>query len=94
MISRDAVILIGSARAASAQWEGERETGVDRKDRDRSCRWRRSAWVMLQLRLFRSFILVGAAGLFTFVSGIVYVMRRRASAANQGHANANGDAQR
>jgi len=73
VISRDAVILIGSAvlhllngkvRVRPA-WTGKVATFLQMAA---------IAWVMLQLRFIPLIYVVAAAGLFTFISGIIYVM--------------------
>jgi len=73
VISRDAVILIGSAvlhllngkvRVRPA-WTGKVATFLQMAA---------IAWVMLQLRFIPLVYVVAAAGLFTFISGIIYVM--------------------
>ena len=73
VISRDAVILIGSAvlhllngkvRVRPA-WTGKVATFLQMTA---------IAWVMLQLRFVPLMYVVAAAGLFTFISGIIYVM--------------------
>jgi len=73
VISRDAVILIGSAvlhvlngkvRVRPA-WTGKVATFLQMAA---------IAWVMLQLRFIPLTYVVAAAGLFTFISGVIYVM--------------------
>jgi len=73
VISRDAVILIGSAvlhllngkvRVRPA-WTGKVATFLQMAA---------IAWVMLQLRFIPLIYVVAAAGLFTFISGVIYVM--------------------
>ena len=49
------------------------------------------AWVMLQLMFIPLLYVVAAAGFFTFVSGIIYVMDGFRQLGAQGHANANGE---
>jgi hypothetical protein len=46
------------------------------------------AWVMLQLRFLPLVYVVAAAGLFTFISGIIYVMDGVRQLQAEGHANA------
>ena len=48
-------------------------------------------WVMVQLRFLPLIYIVGAAGLFTFVSGIVYVRNGVRQLQSEGHANAKVD---
>jgi phosphatidylglycerophosphate synthase len=73
VISRDAVILIGSAvlhllngkvRVRPA-WTGKVATVLQMAA---------IAWVMLQFRFIPLIYIVVAAGLFTFASGVVYVL--------------------
>ena len=45
------------------------------------------AWVMLQIRFIPLFYVVAAAGLFTFVSGIIYVMDGFRQLGAHGHSN-------
>jgi hypothetical protein len=47
--------------------------------------------VMLQLMFIPLLYVVAAAGFFTFVSGIIYVMDGFRQLGAQGHANANGE---
>jgi cardiolipin synthase (CMP-forming) len=49
------------------------------------------AWVMLQLRFLPLLYVVFAAGLFTLISGIIYVMDGIRQLGAQGHANARVD---
>ena len=73
VISRDAVILIGSAVLqvlngkvrVQPSWTGKVATFLQMAA---------IAWVMLQLMFIPLLYVVAAAGLFTFVSGIIYVM--------------------
>jgi len=46
------------------------------------------AWVMLQLHFLPLIYVVGAAGLFTLVSGIIYVRNGVQQLQSEGHANA------
>jgi phosphatidylglycerophosphate synthase len=46
------------------------------------------AWVMLQLTFLPVIWVVGAAGLFTLISGVIYVMNGIGQLAAGGHANA------
>jgi CDP-diacylglycerol--glycerol-3-phosphate 3-phosphatidyltransferase len=90
VISRDAVILIGSAvlhllngkvRVRPA-WTGKVATFLQMTA---------IAWVMLQITFIPLIYVVAAAGVFTFVSGIIYVMDGFRQLGPQGHANAGGD---
>src|SRR3954454_14479673 len=73
VISRDVVILVGSAVLhllngkviVRTSWTGKVATVLQMAA---------IAWVMLQLRFLPLRYVVAAAGLFTFVSGIIYVM--------------------
>jgi hypothetical protein len=49
------------------------------------------AWVMLQLRFLPLFYIVVAAGLFTLISGVIYVMDGIRQLQAEGHANAKVD---
>jgi hypothetical protein len=49
------------------------------------------AWVMLQLRFLPLLFVVGVAGFFTLVSGIIYVMDGVRQLQAEGHANARVD---
>ncbi len=72
VISRDAVILIGSAVlhllngkvAVRPAWTGKVATFLQMAA---------IAWVMLQIMFIPLIYVVAAAGFFTFVSGIIYV---------------------
>jgi hypothetical protein len=46
------------------------------------------AWVMLQLRILPLTYIVIAAGLFTFISGTIYVRNGVRQLQSEGHANA------
>ena len=46
------------------------------------------AWVMLQMRIIPLIYIVCAAGLFTFVSGVIYVLDGVRQLSAEGHANA------
>jgi hypothetical protein len=48
-------------------------------------------WVMLQLRFLPLPYVVAAAGLFTLISGIIYVMNGVRQLQAEGHANARVD---
>jgi phosphatidylglycerophosphate synthase len=45
------------------------------------------AWVMLQLRFVPLIYVVAAAGVFTFISGVIYVMDGFRQLGAQGHTN-------
>jgi CDP-diacylglycerol--glycerol-3-phosphate 3-phosphatidyltransferase len=86
VISRDAVILIGSAvlhllngtvRVRPA-WTGKVATFLQMAA---------IAWVMLQIMFIPLIYVVAAAGFFTFVSGVIYVMDGFRQLGAQGHAN-------
>lgn len=87
VITRDVVILVGSAVLhllngkviVRTSWTGKVATVLQM-----AC----IAWVMLQLRILPLLYVVAAAGLFTFVSGIIYVMDGVRQLHAQGHANA------
>jgi phosphatidylglycerophosphate synthase len=49
------------------------------------------AWVMLQFRFIPLFYIVVAAGVFTFISGVIYVMDGIRQLQAEGHANARAD---
>ncbi len=89
VISRDAVILIGSAvlhllngkvRVRPA-WTGKVATFLQMAA---------IAWVMLQLRFIPLTYVVAAAGLFTFISGVVYVTDGFRQLGEHGQTNAPG----
>jgi cardiolipin synthase (CMP-forming) len=90
IITRDAVILVGSAVLhllngkveVRPSWTGKVATVLQMVA---------IAWVMLQLRFFPLIYVVGAAGLFTFVSGIIYVRNGVRQLQSEGHANAKID---
>lgn len=87
VITRDTVILVGSALlhllngkvTVRTSWTGKVATVLQMAA---------IAWVMLQLRILPLSYVVGAAGLFTFVSGVIYVMDGMRQLHAQGHANA------
>ena len=90
VISRDAVILVGSAVlhllnrrvTVRTSWTGKVATVLQMAA---------IAWVMLQLHFFPLLYVVAAAGLFTFVSGVIYVMDGLRQLGAGGHANAKVD---
>lgn len=49
------------------------------------------AWVMLQLRFLPLLFVVIVAGLFTFISGVIYVMEGVRQLQAEGHAHARRD---
>lgn len=87
VISRDVVILVGSAVLhllngrviVRTSWTGKVATFMQMAA---------IAWVMLQLHFLPLIYVVAAAGLFTFVSGIIYVMDGVRQLHAAGHANA------
>ena len=87
VISRDVVILVGSAVLhllngrviVRTSWTGKVATVLQMMA---------IAWVMLQLHFFPLTYVVAAAGLFTFISGVIYVMDGIRQLHAGGHANA------
>ncbi len=87
VISRDVVILVGSAVLhllngrviVRTSWTGKVATVLQMAA---------IAWVMLQLHFFPLTYVVAAAGLFTFISGVIYVMDGIRQLHAGGHANA------
>jgi CDP-diacylglycerol--glycerol-3-phosphate 3-phosphatidyltransferase len=87
VITRDAVILVGSAVLhllngkvqVRPSWTGKVAT---------VCQMCAIAWVMLQLRFLPLPFVVLVAGFFTVVSGVVYVMDGVRQLQVEGHANA------
>ncbi len=88
VISRDAVILVGTAVLyffigpkikVKPSWTGKVATVLQMGA---------IAWVMLQLQWLPLIWIVGAAGLFTLVSGIIYVLSGVRQLQAAGHANA------
>ena len=88
VITRDAVILVGAVilhlligdkMRVKPVWTGKVAT---------VCQMCAIAWVMLQLRFLPLIFVVSVAGVFTFVSGVVYVMDgvRQLQAAGHAHA--------
>jgi cardiolipin synthase len=90
VITRDAVILVGAAVLhllngrvqVRPSWTGKVATVLQMAA---------IAWVMLQLRFLPLMYVVGAAGFFTFVSGIIYVRNGVRQLQSEGHANARID---
>jgi CDP-diacylglycerol--glycerol-3-phosphate 3-phosphatidyltransferase len=87
VITRDVVILVGTAVLhlligkvrVRPSWTGKVATVLQMAA---------IAWVMLQLKFPPLFYIVVAAGLFTFVSGLIYVMEGVRQLQAEGHANA------
>ena len=87
VITRDAVILVGSAVlqllngkvTVRTSWTGKVATVLQMAA---------IAWVMLQLQAIPLNLVVAAAGVFTFISGVIYVMDGVRQLHAQGHANA------
>jgi CDP-diacylglycerol--glycerol-3-phosphate 3-phosphatidyltransferase len=88
VISRDAVILVGTAVLyffigqkirVRPSWTGKVATVLQMAA---------IAWVMLQIQWIPLIYIVIAAGLFTFISGIIYVLEGVRQLQSEGHANA------
>ena len=87
VITRDVVILVGSAVLhllnghveVRTSWTGKVATVLQMAA---------IAWVMLQLRFAPLIYVVAAAGLFTFISGVIYVLDGVRQLQAGGHANA------
>ena len=87
VISRDAVILFGSAVLhilngkvrVRPSWTGKVATVLQMAA---------IAWVMLQMRIIPLIYIVCAAGFFTLVSGVIYVRDGVRQLSEEGHANA------
>jgi CDP-diacylglycerol--glycerol-3-phosphate 3-phosphatidyltransferase len=87
IITRDEVILVGSVVLhllvgkvqVKPSWTGKVATVLQMVA---------IAWVMLQLRFLPLIYIVVAAGLFTLISGIIYVRNGVQQLQTQGHANA------
>jgi cardiolipin synthase len=87
VITRDVVILVGAALLhvlvgkvrVKPHWTGKIATVLQMGA---------IGWVMLQLRFIPLLYIVAAAGLFTFVSGVMYVMDGVRQLQAEGHANA------
>ena len=90
VITRDVVILVGSAILhllngkvrVRTSWTGKVATVLQMAA---------IAWVMLQLKFPPLFYVVVAAGVFTLVSGLIYVMDGVRQLQAEGHANAKVD---
>src|SRR5881227_895278 len=88
VITRDAVILvgalilhylIGNKMKVKPSWTGKVAT---------VCQMCAIAWVMLQIHLLPLIVVVAVAGLFTLISGIIYVMAGVRQLQAEGHAHA------
>jgi CDP-diacylglycerol--glycerol-3-phosphate 3-phosphatidyltransferase len=90
VITRDVVILVGSAVLhllngtvkVRTSWTGKVATVLQMAA---------IAWVMLQLHFLPLIYVVAAAGLFTFISGMIYVRDGVRQLQSGGHANATVD---
>jgi len=90
VITRDVVILVGSAILhllngkvrVKTSWTGKVATVLQMAA---------IAWVMLQLKFPPLFYVVVAAGVFTLISGLIYVMDGVRQLQAEGHANARVD---
>jgi CDP-diacylglycerol--glycerol-3-phosphate 3-phosphatidyltransferase len=90
VITRDVVILVGSAVLfllngkvqVKTSWTGKVATVLQMAA---------IAWVMLQLRFLPLPYVVAAAGIFTLISGIIYVTDGVRQLQAEGHANARVD---
>ena len=90
VITRDVVILVGSAILhllngkvrVKPSWTGKVATFLQMAA---------IAWVMLQLKIPPLFYVVVAAGVFTLISGLIYVMDGVGQLQAEGHANAKAD---
>lgn len=88
VITRDTVILVGSALLhllngkvnVRTSWTGKVATVLQMAA---------IAWAMLQLHVLPLIYVVGAAGVFTFISGVIYVIDGMRQLHAQGHSNAN-----
>jgi cardiolipin synthase (CMP-forming) len=88
VITRDAVILVGAAilhyfignkMKVKPSWTGKVAT---------VCQMCAIAWVMLQLRFLPLWFVVSVAGIFTAVSGVIYVIEGIRQLQAEGHAHA------
>jgi len=87
VITRDAVILFGSAVLhilngkvrVRPSWTGKVATVLQMAA---------IAWVMLQMQIIPLIYIVCAAGIFTFASGVIYVLDGVRQLSAEGHANA------
>ena len=88
VITRDVVILVGAAilhyfignkMKVRPSWTGKVAT---------VCQMCAIAWVMLQLRFLPLLFVVTVAGVFTFISGVIYVVEGVRQLQAEGHAHA------
>ena len=88
VITRDAVILVGAAilhyfignkMGVKPSWTGKVAT---------VCQMCAIAWVMLQLRFLPLWFVVIVAGIFTLISGVIYVIKGVRQLQEEGHAHA------
>jgi len=88
VITRDAVLLVGTAilhylignkMKVKPNWTGKVAT---------VCQMCAIAWVMLQLRFLPLFFVVIVAGIFTLISGVIYVIFGVRQLQAEGHAHA------
>jgi CDP-diacylglycerol--glycerol-3-phosphate 3-phosphatidyltransferase len=88
VITRDAVILVGTAILhyfignkvrVKPSWTGKVAT---------VCQMCAIAWVMLQLRFLPLWFVVMVAGIFTLISGVIYVVGGVRQLQTEGHAHA------
>jgi cardiolipin synthase len=88
VITRDTVILVGAAilhlligdkMRVKPSWTGKVAT---------VCQMCAIAWVMLQLRFLPLLFVVIVAGIFTFISGVIYVVDGVRQLQAEGHAHA------
>ncbi len=91
VITRDAVILvgaiilhyfIGNKMRVKPSWTGKVAT---------VCQMCAIAWVMLQLHFLPLIFVVFVAGIFTLISGVIYVMEGVRQLQAEGHAHAGAD---
>ena len=91
VITRDAVLLVGTGilhffignkMKVKPSWTGKVAT---------VCQMCAIAWVMLQIHFLPLIFVVGVAGAFTLVSGIIYVMSGVRQLQAEGHAHARPD---
>jgi CDP-diacylglycerol--glycerol-3-phosphate 3-phosphatidyltransferase len=90
VITRDVVILVGAAVLqlligkvkVKPSWTGKVAT---------VCQMCAIAWVMLQLRFLPLLFVVIVAGIFTFISGVIYVLDGVRQLQAEGHAHARVD---
>ena len=91
VITRDAVILVGAVilhyfignkMRIKPSWTGKVAT---------VCQMCAIAWVMLQLHFLPLIFVVFVAGIFTLISGVIYVMEGVRQLQAEGHAHAGAD---